>query len=92
MKIKELKEYIDEAYTRGKECDVEFWLKLEDDVIMCDLESIGQFNIIPDMTITIKIADEQKVYSTKKLTKEQIDYRKKYEELSKTLEEIRALL
>lgn len=30
MTIKELKEIVDEAYKKGKECEVEFWINLDD--------------------------------------------------------------
>lgn len=36
MKIKEFKKYVDEAYKNGKDDDVEFWLELESEDVMCE--------------------------------------------------------
>ena len=74
MKIKDFKKYVDEAYKNGKDNDIEFWLQLEDEEVMCELESIGQFHIVRDMTITVKTIGN-KIYSSKELTKEQLDLR-----------------
>lgn len=85
MKIKELKQFIDEAYKKGKENDVEVWLRLDDgEEIIGEIESIGQFNIVPDMTITFKPAGD-KIYGSRPLTKEQLDYKRKYENLQKKI-------
>ena len=90
MKIKQLKELVDNAYKNSKEgnAEVDCWLQLEDDTVMCDIERVGQFQVIPDMTITFKPTGDT-IYSYSELTEEQLDYKKKYEELEKRLEEIR---
>lgn len=83
MTIKELYDNVQQAYNKTKDassCDVEVWLQLEDKSIPCEITSIGQYNIIPDMTLTIKPIDD-KIYSTKPLTPEEIDYKQKYEKL-----------
>ena len=92
MKIKELKEIVDKAYKNGEENDIEFYIELNDTTIMCDLERVGQFHIIPDMTITFKISSETKIYSSKPLTKEQINYRKKCMKLEEKINAIYSIL
>lgn len=94
MKIKELKRYVDKAYKKGKDCKVEVWFLLDDDTsIMCDIDSIGQFHIIPDMTITFKISDgNNKIYCSEPISKEQMDYRKKYNNLKREAEKISEIL
>ncbi len=93
MKIKELKQLVDKAYKNSNkgEASIEIVLKLEDDYITCKIDSIGQYHVIPDMTIGIKIEGE-KIYSSKKLTPKQLDYKRKYEELEKRLIEIKKII
>ena len=93
MTIKELKEIVDKLYENSNKgsADVEAWLQLEDDTILCEIERIGQFNIIADMTITFKPVSD-KVNNTQTLTEEQLDYRRKYEELEKRLNKIRDII
>ena len=90
MKIKELKEFVDKAYENGKECDVEFWIKLDDGTdLLAELESIGQFYTIPDMTLTLKPSDkERKIYTTKIVDEKQFDYKKAYQKLVRKIQEI----
>ena len=90
MKIKELKKYVDNAYKKGKECEVEFWIKLDDGTdIISELDSIGQFSFIPDMTITIKPKNnEQKIYTTKIIDEKQFNYRKAYLDLQKEIQRL----
>lgn len=90
MKIKELKKYVDKAYENGEECDVEFWIELDDgQSFIADVESIGQFNLVPDMTITVKPKNEgNKIYTTKIVDVEQFNYRDAYQTLVKNLEEL----
>lgn len=51
MKLKELKECIDKAVEHAGDCDpdVEVWFKKK----CYRIRSIGQFGVIPDVTITI---------------------------------------
>ena len=51
MKLKKLKEIIDQCVDRVGECDpdVEVWFKKS----MYDIREISQFGIIPDVTIVI---------------------------------------
>ena len=51
MKLKELKKIIDECVERAGDCDadVEVWFKKS----MYRIRSIGQFGVIPDVTIEI---------------------------------------
>lgn len=93
MKIKEFKKYIDEAYKKsdnGNE-EVEFWLQLEDEVVLCELESIGQFHIVKDMTVTIR-PNENKIYSNKELTDEELNFKKQRDELIKKIQRIESVL
>lgn len=92
MKIKELKEIVDIAYKNGKNNDIEFYIQLEDLTIMCDVESIGQFHVIPDMTLTFKLSDDTKIYSSKPLTGKQIGYRKKCRKLEEKINAIYSIL
>lgn len=92
MKIAELKKYVDAAYKKGKDCDVEVWIELEGSSILGEIESIGQFNFVPDMTLTIKPKGNNKIFSTKPLSKEQFDYKQKYEKISKKLEKLKGIL
>lgn len=91
MKIKDFKKYADEAYKNGEDNDVEFWLQLEDEEIMCELESIGQFHIVRDMTITVKPI-ENKIYSSKELTEEQLDLKEQRDKVIKKLQKIESVL
>lgn len=93
MKIDELKKIIDKTYKKGKGCDVEFYITLADGTsIWMDIKDIGQFNIIPDTTITFKIKDDDLDLYSKKLNAEEIKYKKKYLELKKKLEKIKDIL
>lgn len=51
MKLKKFKEIIDKAYEQAEGCDVEVevWLKNS----MYDIQRIGQFGVIPTVTITL---------------------------------------
>ena len=92
MKIKELKELVDKAYEKGKDCDVEVWLHLDDDTeVFGEIERIGQFNIVPDMTITFK-TNEKKVFGSEPLTEEQLNYKNRYEKLQKKINEALGIL
>lgn len=94
MKISELYAYIEQAMGENKQnadCDVEFWLHLQDTQVICELESIGQFNVIPDMTITIK-PNDNKIYSSKELSKEELEFKQKYENLQKRIEKVSYIL
>lgn len=85
MKISKLKELVDIAYEKGPDCDVEIWLHLDnDEEILCEIESVGQFNIVPDMTITFKSIDG-KVISSEPLSEEQLDYKKRYNKLQQKI-------
>lgn len=90
MKIKELKEIVDKAYENGKECDVEFWIKLDDGTdLFAELEDIGQFSIVPDMTLTLKPSDkERKIYTTKIVNEKQFDYKNAYQKLVRKIQEL----
>ena len=94
MKIKELKEFVDKVYKIGEDCDVEFWIELDDgNEILAELESIGQFHVIPDMTLTIKpMNKDNKIYTTEIIDEKQFDYRKKYQELCKKINKIGRLV
>lgn len=90
MKIKELKEIVDKAYKNGEECDIEFWIKLDDGTdLLAELEGIGQFSIVPDMTLTLKPAnDGAKIYTTKIVDEKQFVYREAYEKLFKEIQRL----
>lgn len=90
MKIKELKEIVDKAYKNGKESDVEFWIKLDDGTdLFAELEDIGQFSIVPDMTLTLKPSDkERKIYTTKIVNEKQFDYKNAYQKLVRKIQEL----
>lgn len=94
MKIIELYNLLDRAIKDNescKECDIEFWLHLTDDTILCSLENIGQFEVIPDITITIKPNDD-KIYSSNELSEEDLNYKKKYENLKNKIIEASNIL
>lgn len=91
MKIKDFKKYVDEAYKKGEDNDVEFWLQLEDEDVMCELESIGQFHIVRDMTITVKPI-YNKIYSSKELTEEQLNLKEQRDKAIKKLQKIESVL
>ncbi|MBR6689738.1 MAG: hypothetical protein IKL65_00205 [Bacilli bacterium] len=92
MKIIELKELVDKAYEKGKDCDVEVWLHLDDDEeVMGEIESIGQFDLVPDMTITFK-TNEGKVFGSEPLTEEQLNYKNRYEKLKKKICKVSEIL
>ena len=90
MKIKELKEIVDKAYENGKECDVEFWIKLDDGTdLLAELENIGQFGFVPDMTLTVKPSNNEKnIYTTKIVDEKQFDYKNAYQKLVKKIQEL----
>lgn len=90
MKIKELKRIIDKAYENGKECDVEFWIKLDDGTdLLAEVEEIGQFSIVQDMTLTVKPSDnERKIYTTKIIDEKQFDYKNAYQKLVRKVQEL----
>lgn len=85
MKIGELYDLLGKAIEKDefcKNCDIEFWLKLQDDEIPCYIDSIGQFSVIPDITLTVA-PNSNKIYSTRELTKEEYDYKTKYDNILK---------
>lgn len=93
MKIDELKKVIDKAYKKGKGCYVEFYITLTDgNSIWMDVKDIGQFNIIPDTTITFEIKDDDLDLYSKILNTEEIKYKKEYLKLKKKLEKIKDML
>lgn len=93
MKIKELKDIIDKAYENGRGCDVEFYLAVnEDESFMVDIDYIGQFNVIPDMTIRFTLTDDSIDLKSKKLNAKTVDYKKKYRELKNKLDKIKNIL
>ena len=90
MKIKELKDLVDKAYENGEECEVEFWIDLDDgSEILAELKEVGQFSFVPDMTITVKPCNEDaKIYTTKIIDQEQFEYRDRYNKLVERLKDI----
>ena len=73
MTIKELKNIVDKAYDVGEDCDVEFYLIFnEDEQFTVDIDYIGQFNAIPDMTISFKLTDDSIDLKYKKLKKKTV--------------------
>lgn len=93
MTIKELKNIVDKAYNKGKDCNVEFYIEVnEDEQFMVDIDYIGQFNAIPDMTISFKLTDDSIDLKSKKLNTKTIDYKKKYRELKNKLDKIEKIL
>ena len=93
MTIKELKNIVDKAYDVGEDCNVEFYIKVnEDEQFMADIDYIGQFNAIPDMTISFKLTDDSIDLKSKKLNTKTIDYKKKYRELKNKLDKIEKIL
>ena len=93
MKIDELKKVIDKAYKKGKGRYVEFYITLTDgNSIWMDVKDIGQFNIIPDTTITFEIKDDDLDLYSKILNTEEIKYKKEYLKLKKKLEKIKDML
>lgn len=93
MTIKELKDIVDKAYNKGKDCNVEFYLQLnEDESAMVDISYIGQFNVIPDMTISFKLTNDSIDLKSKKLNAKIVDYEKKYRELKNKLDKIEKIL
>lgn len=93
MTVKELKDIVDKAYNKGKDCDVEFYLQFnEDESAMVDISYIGQFNAIPDMTIGFALTDDSIDLKSKKLNIKTVDYKKKYRELKNKLDKIEKIL
>jgi len=83
MKIKELYEFLKSALENAENCkdtaNVEIYLNLENgDCIDLEIDSIGQFNICPDMTLELKAKYEEDIIQVDKLTDEQKDYKIKY--------------
>ena len=61
MKIKELKKLVDLAYKESSHgnADIEVWVEFKHQPpVVCKITKIGQFNLIPDMIITVKPEDE----------------------------------
>lgn len=87
MTIKELKSYVDNAYEKGENCNVECWIKLDDNTeVLADIDSIGQFSIVPDMTLCLKpLNTENKIYTTSIIDESQFEYREKYKKLCKKI-------
>lgn len=93
MTIKELKDIVDKAYNKGKDCNVEFYIKVnEDESFMVDIDYIGQFGVIPDMTIGFTLTDDSIDLKSKKLNAKIVDYKKKYRELNNKLDKIEKIL
>lgn len=93
MTIKELKDIVDKAYNKGKDCNVEFYLKFnEDESVMVDISYIGQFDAIADITIEFAIIDDNIDLKSKKLNAKTVDYKKKYRELKNKLDKIEKIL
>lgn len=93
MTIKELKQIVDEAYTKGKECDVEFYLVLNaKEQYMVDIDYIGQFNAIPDVIISFKLIDDGIDLTGRKLNAKTVNYKKEYKSLKSKLDKIEKIL
>lgn len=93
MTIKELKNIVDKAYAVGEDCNVEFYIKVnEDEQFMVDIDYIGQYSLIPDMTIGFALTDDNIELKSKKLNTKTIDYKKKYRELKNKLDKIEKIL
>lgn len=93
MTIKELKNIVDKAYDVGEDCDVEFYLIFnEDEQFTVDIDYIGQFNAIPDMTISFKLTDDSIDLKSKKLNTKTVEYKKKYKVLKNKLDKIEKIL
>ena len=93
MKIDELKKVIDKAYKKGRGCNVEFYINLSDGTFAwLDIKDIGQFNVLPDATITFEIKDEDLDIYYKKLNTKEIKYKKEYKKKKKKLEKIKDML
>lgn len=93
MTIKELKHIVDKAYDKGEDCEVEFYIKInEDESFMVDIDYIGQFGVTPDMTIGFALTDDSIDLKSKKLNAKTVDYKKKYRELKNKLDKIEKIL
>lgn len=93
MTIKELKNIVDKAYDVGEDCDVEFYIAFnEDEQFMVDIDYIGQFNAIPDMTISFKLTNDSIDLKSKKLNTKTVEYKKKYKVLKNKLDKIEKIL
>ena len=93
MTIKELKDIVDKAYSKGKDCNIEFYLLMNDqEQYMVDIDYIGQFNAIPDMTISFKLTDDSIDLKSKKLNAKTFEYKKKYKVLKNKLDKIEKIL
>lgn len=85
MRIAELKKYVDKAYKKGPNCDIEVSIVLDDGTsTFATIDRIGQFNIVPDMTLIIK-PEGEKLLTSRKMTEEELDYKRKYENLNKKI-------
>lgn len=93
MTIKELKDIVDKAYDVGEDCNVEFYLIFnEGEQFMVDIDYIGQYGLIPDMTIGLKLIDDDIDLTSKKLNAKEIDYKRKYKKLKNKLDKIENIL
>ncbi len=93
MTIKELKNIVDKAYDVGEDCDVEFYLTFnEDKQFMIDIDYIGQYGLIPDMTIGFALTDDSIDLKSKKLNAKTVEYKKKYKVLKNKLDKIEKIL
>ena len=93
MTIKELKNIVDKAYDVGEDCNVEFYIAFnEDEQFMIDIDYIGQYSLIPDMTIGFALTDDSIDLKSKRLNAKTVDYKKKYRELKNKLDKIEKIL
>lgn len=86
MKIGELLEIVQTAIgvdSENADREVEFYIKLSDseDEIPIELDNVGQFGIIPDMTMTFEPAEGEKLISSAPLSAEQLDYKSRFNDL-----------
>lgn len=93
MTIKELKDIVDKAYGKGEDCNVEFYIAFnEDEQFMVDIDYIGQYGLIPDMTIGFALTDDSIDLKSKKLNAKTVEYKKKYKVLKNKLDKIEKIL
>lgn len=93
MTIKELKRIVDKAYKKGKDANIEFYINLNsDESIMCDIDYIGQFSVIPDLILEFKVNDNNIDLIINKLNTYELYYKKKYKELKNKLLKIEEIL
>ncbi len=82
MKIVDLYNVLKEVCDKGNgDCELEFWIKLDDGVsALAYVDSIGQYSVVPDMTITVSpTGAEGKIYTSDIPDREQFMFRSKYE-------------